>query len=101
ASLRSDRHEVERLIGMSVERLIGFSGIRTAMTGESKTQAIRAALRERRDRLALRVDPEERRAHLLRFLEREVWSKMPADQLGRPHDASLDDRILGYGPDGV
>ncbi|MBN1458701.1 MAG: WYL domain-containing protein, partial [Armatimonadetes bacterium] len=27
-SLRSDRHEVERLIGMSVERLIGFSGIR-------------------------------------------------------------------------
>ena len=29
ASLRCDRHDVERLIGMSVERLIGFSGIRS------------------------------------------------------------------------
>ncbi|MBN1461794.1 MAG: type II toxin-antitoxin system VapB family antitoxin [Armatimonadetes bacterium] len=72
-----------------------------AMAGESKTQAIRTALRERRDRLGFGVVPEERRAHLLRFLEREIWSKIPADQLGRPHDASLDDRILGYGPDGV
>ena len=43
----------------------------------------------------------ELRAHLLRFLEQEIWSKIPADQLGREHDASLDDRILGYGPDGV
>jgi len=29
ASLRCDRHDVERVIGMSVERLIGFSGIRS------------------------------------------------------------------------
>ena len=72
-----------------------------AMTGESKTQAVREALKERRDRLSFRIVPEERRAHLLRFLEQEIWSKIPADQLGREHDASLDDRILGYGPDGV
>jgi antitoxin VapB len=73
----------------------------SAMTGESKTQAIRAALEERRDRLAFRIVPSERRAHLERFLEREIWSKIPSDQLGLPHDSELDDHILGYGPDGV
>jgi antitoxin VapB len=83
---------------IEVERLAEEIAV---MTGESKTQAVREALRERRDRLAFRIVPEERRAHLLRFLEREIWSKIPADQLGREHDASLDDRILGYGPDGV
>jgi antitoxin VapB len=72
-----------------------------AMTGESKTQAIRQALKERRDRLAFRIVPTERRGHLLRFLEREIWSKIPADQLGREHDVGLDDQILGYGPHGV
>jgi antitoxin VapB len=71
------------------------------MTGESKTQAVREALRERRDRLAFRVTPAERRAHLLRFLEREIWSKIPPDQLGRAPDRSLEDEILGYGPEGV
>jgi Ribbon-helix-helix protein, copG family. len=41
------------------------------------------------------------RAYLEGFLEREIWSKIPSDQLGRPHDSELDDDILGYGPDGV
>lgn len=72
-----------------------------AMTGESKTQAIREALKERHERLSFRVVPSERKAQLLRFLERDVWARIPADQLGREHDAALDDRILGYGPDGV
>ena len=71
------------------------------MTGESKTQAIRTALLERRRRLELRIDPTQRRAHLLRFLEDAVWSRIPADQLGLPHDPLLDDDILGYGKDGV
>jgi antitoxin VapB len=72
-----------------------------ALTGESKTQAVREALKERRDRLAFRVVPGERKAHLLRFIEREIWSKIPADQLGHEHDSSLDDLILGYGPKGA
>jgi antitoxin VapB len=71
------------------------------MTGESKTQAIRTALLERRRRLELRIDPTQRRAHLLRFLEDAIWSRIPADQLGRPHDPALDDDILGYGKNGV
>jgi antitoxin VapB len=72
-----------------------------AVTGESKTQAVREALRERRDRLGFRIVPGERKAHLLRFLENEIWSKIPSDQLGREHDASLEDQILGYGADGL
>ena len=72
-----------------------------AMTGESKTQAIRESLRERRERLALRVTPEARRLRLRRFLEREVWAAIPADQLGRAPDKAEREKILGYGPDGV
>jgi len=71
------------------------------MAGESKTQAIRQALRERRDRLALRVTPDARRRHLRRFLEREVWAAVPAEQLGRAPEKGERERILGYGPQGV
>jgi antitoxin VapB len=71
------------------------------MTGESKTEAIRRALAERRQRLAYRISPGNREAHALRFLEREIWPRIPADQLGRRLSSSEEDQILGYGPDGV
>lgn len=73
----------------------------TAVTGESKTEAVRRALLERRARLRERVTPEARRRQILRFLEREVWSVVPADQLGRAPDRAEREAILGYGPDGV
>jgi hypothetical protein len=41
------------------------------------------------------------RVYLEGFLEREIWAKIPSDQLGHPHDPEQDDDILGYGPDGV
>jgi antitoxin VapB len=87
-TIKSD--EVERLAAEVAE-----------MTGENKTQAIRESLRERRDRLALRVTPEARRRRLRRFLEREVWATIPADQLGRAPDKAEREEILGYGPRGV
>ena len=71
------------------------------LTGESKTEAIRRALAERRQRLAYRVRPEDRETQALRFLEREVWPRIPADQLGRRLSRSEEDEILGYGPEGV
>jgi antitoxin VapB len=71
------------------------------MAGESKTQAIRQALRERRARLSFHIAPEARRAGVQRFLEREVWPAVPDGLLGKPHDDLLDDELLGYGPHGV
>lgn len=82
--------EVERLVA-EVARL----------TGESKTEAIRQALLERRGRLRQRVTPEARRVRLQTFLEREIWARIPAGQLGRVPDRSEREAILGYGPEGV
>jgi antitoxin VapB len=71
------------------------------LTGETKTQAIKVALEERRRRLTNGIDPEARAAEALEWLEREVWSHVPAELRGRPHDSHADDQLLGYGPDGV
>jgi antitoxin VapB len=71
------------------------------LTGETKTQAIKVALEERRRRLTSGIDPEARAAEALEWLEREVWSHVPAELRGRPHDSHADDQLLGYGPDGV
>jgi antitoxin VapB len=89
-ALNIKNEEVERL-ATEVARL----------TGESKTEAIRRALAERRQRLAYRVRPEDRETQALRFLEREVWPRIPADQLGRRLSRSEEDEILGYGREGV
>jgi antitoxin VapB len=71
------------------------------LTGETKTQAIRVALEERRRRLGTGIDPRAREAEILRWLETEVWPLVPPELQGRPHDSHADDEILGYGPDGV
>jgi antitoxin VapB len=71
------------------------------LTGESKTEAIRQALLERRRRLRERVTAGARRARLDSFLAGEVWAKVPAEQVGRAPDRAERERILGYGPEGV
>lgn len=71
------------------------------ITGESKTEAIRRALAERRQRLAYRVSPSGRHTRALRFLEYEVWPRIPPDQLGRRLSRDEEDEILGYGPEGT
>ena len=45
------------------------------ITGESKTEAIRRALQERSRRLRGAV-AADRRARVLRYLEKSVWSKI-------------------------
>jgi antitoxin VapB len=71
------------------------------LTGESKTQAIRVALEERRRRLHTGIDPEARKAELLRFMEEEIWSRVPPELRGQPHDSARDDAIIGYDADGL
>lgn len=82
--------EVERLIA-EVARL----------TGETKTEAVRKALEERRQRLMLRVSGEDRAARLRRFLEQEAWPSVPAAELGRTLSRQEEEALLGYGEDGV
>ena len=70
------------------------------LTGESKTEAIRRALLERRDRLKGRT-LEQRRRRVLKLLEKKVWPTIPENQWGRRLTRVEEDEILGLGPDGV
>lgn len=89
-ALNIKNREVERL----VDEVVG-------VTGESKTEAVRKALQERRGRLMLEQREEPRRRRVRRFLEQEVWPKLPAAAHGRPLSREEEDEILGYGPEGV
>jgi antitoxin VapB len=89
-ALNIKNREVERLAA-EVARL----------TGETKTEAVRRALVERRARLRSRVASAGGSERILRFLEHEVWVRIPADQIGRPPDRREREAILGYGPAGV
>jgi len=86
-NLKND--EVERLAA-EVARL----------TGESKTEAIRRALQERRERLKGRT-LEQRRERVLKFLREKIWATLPEGEWGRRLTHAEEDEILGFGPDGV
>jgi antitoxin VapB len=86
-NLKND--EVERLAA-EVARL----------TGETKTEAIRRALDERRRRLK-GASTDARRARVIAFLKTKVWPTIPPGQLGRPLSRQEEDDILGYGPEGA
>ena len=81
-----------------VERLIDEV---TVLTGESKTEAVRRALEERRARLAYHHASEDRAARLHRFLEAEVWPQIPASELGSKLTREEEESILGFGDHGV
>jgi antitoxin VapB len=70
------------------------------MTGESKTEAIRRALEERRRRLKAPAGAG-RRARVLRLLDTKIWPAIPKKELGRRLTRKQEDAILGYGPEGV
>jgi antitoxin VapB len=70
------------------------------LTGESKTEAIRKALEERKGRLR-HASGDDRRARVLRFLKKKVWPALPKDQIDRRLTRAEEDDILGFGPDGV
>jgi len=70
------------------------------LTGETKTEAIRRALLERKARLEVSGNQSRSKARLLNFLERSVWPTVAPDALGRPITREEEDSILGYGPEG-
>jgi antitoxin VapB len=70
------------------------------LTGESKTEAIKRALEERRQRLQ-GPSTARRRARVLKFLRTKVWPSIPVEQRGRRLTRQEEDDILGYGEDGA
>ena len=72
-----------------------------ALAGETKTRAVKIALRERKERLARRIGRRDRGEGLRRFLEEEVWPQVPPEVLGKPFTRTERESILGYGADGV
>jgi antitoxin VapB len=82
--------EVERLLD-EVARL----------AGETKTEAVRRALQERRDRLVYRTGGLNSHERIMRFLERDLWPKVPSHEMGRRLSRQEEDEILGYGLEGM
>lgn len=63
---------------------------------ETKTEAVRRSLEERRERLI----GSSRRQPLSQFLEQQVWPLVPTDVLGTTLTRDEEDLIIGYGPNG-
>lgn len=71
-----------------------------SLTGESKTEAIRVALEERRRRLQ-GPSQRERRRRVVELLRRDIWPSIPEPLRGRRPTKVAEDAILGYGSEGV
>jgi antitoxin VapB len=67
---------------------------------ETKTEAIRRALVERRARLQARTGKPGGRKSLREYMEQNVWPMAPPAELGRVMSREEEDQILGYGPEG-
>jgi antitoxin VapB len=71
-----------------------------ALTGESKTRAVRTALLERRARLSRHVPAEDRAERMRRILEEEIWPQVPSELRDKPLTKAEEEQILGIGPEG-
>lgn len=71
-----------------------------ALARESKTEAIRQALIERRDRLQSTSRPRRRSDRAAGIL-RSFRAALPPEMLGRPLTRAEEDELLGYGEGGV
>ena len=88
-ALHIEDAEVERLVAKVAE-----------LAHESETEAVRRALAERMEKLAV-SDRTQKGESLIEFFEREIWPKIPPDVLGKPVTKAEVEGILGLGPDGV
>jgi antitoxin VapB len=72
-----------------------------ALANETKTQAVRTALQERKERLQAHKSRHVRAQRIDRFLEDEAWPQIPDTVLGTQISKAEREAILGYGPEGV
>jgi len=80
---------------------VRLAGEVARLTGESKTGAVRTALRERRARLRLAQSGGGRGQRILAVLEGQVWPSLRPGVRGSVVTQEQEDAILGYGPDGT
>jgi antitoxin VapB len=71
------------------------------LAGESKTGAVRQALRERKRRLLLAQSGLGRGDRMIALLERRVWPRLPEGVRGSTMDKDEEERLLGFGPEGA
>ena len=67
---------------------------------ESKTEAIRQALADRRQRLLAQGGKASRRERLETFLRSRIWPQIPKELLHRRVGKKEREKILGYGTGG-
>jgi antitoxin VapB len=72
-----------------------------ALAGESKTGAVRQALRERKQRLLLARGGLSRGERIVDLLERRFWPGLPPGVRGTTISKEEEERILGFGSEGV
>lgn len=68
------------------------------MTRESKTEAIRRALVDRRERLSYRLAAVDRGRLLRDVLENEIWPMIPRGLFGQPLAGAERKAVLGEDP---
>ena len=71
------------------------------LAGETKTDAIRHALEDRKQKLQQEETIEQKRKRIMDYFENEVWPTIPAELRGKKITKAEREEILGYGPDGV
>jgi antitoxin VapB len=71
------------------------------LAGESKTAAVRRALRERRQRLLLARGGQGRGDRMVSVLEERFWPHLPAGVRGTTLTRAEREAVLGYGVAGV
>jgi antitoxin VapB len=72
-----------------------------ALTGESKTRAVRQALSERKRRLLLARSGRARGDRMVDLLERKLWPHLPDGVRGSELSKDQEEAILGFGPEGA
>ncbi|MBC8086740.1 MAG: type II toxin-antitoxin system VapB family antitoxin [Phycisphaerae bacterium] len=88
-------------VNIKIDRVEELLDELAALTGESKTQTIRRALEERRDRLVRSGVTPAGADRLQRLLESEIWPSLSAGVPRKRISKAEEEAILGYGPDGV
>jgi antitoxin VapB len=84
-------------LNVKSEEVVRLANEVALLAHETKTEAIRRALEERRERL---IGASARGQGLISFLEKQVWPFIPDEVRGRRMTREEEDQILGYGPEG-